>query len=482
MFGDLKRLGKETFIYGISTVVARLLNFILLPLYTHYLHPDEYGVVATVFSFIAFLNVVYSLGLNQGYIRYFKEKNSLKNILSFIFFSSFILSFLVISFSKPLAYIFQVGIENYRLIIYSAVILYFDSIILIPFTDLRMKHKALIFVFVKIFAIVLNIILNVIFLKYMRTGIDGVFTANVISSFSQFILFIKYIRLVTFSLDFKFLKEVFRYSFPFVPSSLSGLFIQLIDRPIMMSLISPYWVGIYQANFRIAVLLNLFVSMFDFAFRPFVIENMNKENATEIFSRIFKYFTYFLVSAWLFLSFFVEDIVKINVFGSYLISPNYWSGLGTVPVIMLGYLLGGVYINFMVSVIVTKKSYYSMIVNIISAVISIVLNFLLVPSLGIYGASLSFLISYLVLSTSMYFITKKIYPVKYDFKRFFSVLFFALILYSLPNYVFPEVKMECTYFQLKIFIFLVFLFFTLIFGYFTREELESFRSWLKSYF
>jgi len=470
MAGDIKKLGKETIIYGISTILARFLNFILLPLYTYYLLPDEYGVVATVFSIIAFFNVIYGLGLNQGYMRYFKEKNSLSMTVTSIFFSSFILSFILIILSKPISSVFQMSTYS-SFIIYAAVILYFDSLSIIPLTDLRMKHKSLTFVFIKIFFIVLNAILNVIFIKYLKMGGEGIFIANIISSFSQMFFLGKYFTYINLKFDMPTFKEMLPYSLPYIPSSMSSVIVQLVDRPIMMMLISSYYVGIYQANFRLSIFINLIISMFDFAWRPFVMEKMDAPDSKQTFSKVFEYFNFIVLLSWLFLSLFIEDIIKISIHNVYLISPNYWSGIGIVPIVMLGYVFNGLYINFMIGAMITKKTYYTMYANIISAILSISLNFLLIPRLGIYGSALSVLISYFFLAVFMYFVNQKIYPVKYNLKKFSSLFIFTMIAYGVVKL--PFIMNLCNYIQIKMFVFIMYFLIVMAAGYFSKEEISS---------
>ncbi len=467
MFKEIKILGKESVVYGISTVFGRLLNIILIPLYTYYLSPDSYGIVATLFSFIAFLNVIYGLGLNHGYMRFFKENLSLSLTITIVFFSSFVFSFLIILFAKPLSILFQIGQDNFKLVIYSAIILYFDSLAIIPLTDLRMKHRVYSFVFIKVFSIIFNVILNFIFLKYMHIGIEGIFIANIISSFSQMLLLFDYLKYVNFKIDKSLLKEIFSYSLPYIPSSLSSVIIQLVDRPIMMMLLNSYIVGIYQANFRLSIFMNLIISMFDFAWRPFVMERFEKENSKEIFKKVFEYFAAIVLFIWLFLSLFIEDLVKISVCGVYFINPNYWSGLGIVPVIMLAYFFNGLYINFMIGTMVERKTKYIMYANITAAILTIFLNFILVPEFKIYGAAYSVLFSYIFLATYMYFINKKIYYIAYNIKKLLMLLSFTILAYVSKNLIY-EVN-PCVYQQYKIFLIMIYPFCLMAF-YFSKEE------------
>jgi len=478
MFGDIKILGKETVIYGISTIVARLFNFILLPLYTYYLSPDEYGIVATVFSAIAFLNVIYGLGLNQGYMRFYKEEKSLSFTMSMIFFSSTIFSFLLLIFSSSFSKLLGIGNLGQKLLVYSSIILFFDSLSLIPLTDFRMKHKSWNFVLVKMLSIFINLFLNIFFLKYLKLRSEGIFLAGVISSFSQIFFIFKYFKYIRFNFPLKLANDIFTYSLPYIPSSLSSVTVQLIDRPIMMNLLSPYMVGIYQANFRLSIFMNLVISMFDFAWRPFVMERISKDNAKEIFKKVFEYFSFLLLFIWLFFSLFLEDLIKISFKGYYFINPSYWSGIKIVPIVMLAYFFNGLYINFMIGPMITKKTFHTMLANIISAFLSVILNLILIPKFSIFGASYSILIAYIFFSVYMYFVTQKLYAIDYNIKKVF-LLFLSTLLFFLSSFFLKN--NPCLYFQYKLFIILIYPLFVFASGYFSPEEKEKILKILRFY-
>ncbi len=475
MLADIKKLGSESVIYGISTVLTRLINFFLVPLYTHYLSPDDYGRIAAVFSLIAFLNVFYILGLNQGYMR-FKNAENLSRIISFLLFWGFGLSIVVMSMSSLFSIISGIEKHYHRVIYYAAFIVYLDSISSVPLADLRMEHKAYFFVGVRSFSIVLNVVLNFLFLKYTNYGIDGVFYAAILSSLSQVVLLKDYFKFFTFNFSFSSMKEIFSYSFPYVPASLSSVAIQLVDRPIMMHFLSPYSVGLYQANFRLGVFMSLIVSMFDFAWRPFVIERIGKPNAEAVFRKVFEYFSFFMIYVFLIISLFIKDIITMPVGkDSYLINPNYWSGWDIVPIVMVGYVFFGFYVCFMASTIITKKTIYSMKANIISSFVSVILNFMLVPVYNIYGAAYSFVLSNLVLAAYMYFKGEKIMKVGYPVFKVMFLFVSTILLYMILN----RLSSDCIDIQIKIFAILVYPFVVGALGYFDKNDIEYLKDWLK---
>lgn len=479
MLTDIKKLGFETAIYGVSTVLTRLLNFFLVPLYTHYLTPDDYGRIASVFSLIAFLDVFYILGMNHGYMR-FKNKQNLSYIFSFLTFWAFLLSVFVIAFSDLFRLIIGLEKDYSRLIQYAAFIVYLDTINSIPLVDLRMEHKAFLFVSVRSFSIILNLILNVIFLKYTSLGVDGVFYASIISSVSQFVFLKDYLKHFTLSFKISDMRNIFSYSLPYVPASLSSVSVQLFDRPLMMHFLSPYYVGLYQANFRLAVFMNLIVAMFDFAWRPFVIERMKRDDAKDVFRKVFDYFCFILIYLFLIFSVFINDIIRIPIGNTYLINPNYWSAVKIVPIVMCGYIFSGLYTFFMIGSIITTKTIYSMKANIISSLSSIILNLILIPIYGIYGAAFSFVFANFILALYMYIVNEKIlWPVGYRIGKFlFLFLLTIIIVYTINCFNLST----CFSLQLKFFLIIIYPFVLGVFGYFDKNDINHIRERVKRYF
>ncbi|MGC8867907.1 MAG: polysaccharide biosynthesis C-terminal domain-containing protein, partial [Elusimicrobiales bacterium] len=260
-----------------------------------------------------------------------------------------------------------------------------------------------------------------------------------------------------------------------VPSSLSSVIIQLIDRPIMMHFLSPYFVGLYQANFRLAVFMNLIVSMFDFAWRPFVIERAEKRDSVLIFKKVFEYFSFVVIYFFLIISVLIKSIITIPIGNTYLINPNYWSASDVIPIVMIGYIFLGFYICFMASTIITKKTFYSMNANLISSLISVILNFLLIPIYGIYGAAYSFVASNFMLAAYMYFTGERIMRIGYPIFKV-AILFISTVLLYI---VIDRLSYGCRGLQIKVFAILIWPFLVGAFGYFEKNDVEHLKNWLR---
>ena len=211
--------------------------------------------------------------------------------------------------------------------------------------------------------------------------------------------------------------------------------VQVVDVPIMEKLTDFKTVGIYKANYKLGIFMMLFVNMFQYAWQPFFLQNAREENAKEMFSKILTYFTIVGSFILVFLSLFITDLAKINVFGFSLIGMKYWSGLGIVPVVLLAYLFNGLYVIFSAGIYIEEKSLYVPLISGLGAFVNIVANFLLIPLLGIMGAALATLAAYLVMALGYYFVTQKFYKINYEvgkiLKIFLFIILVGIIYYSL---------------------------------------------------
>lgn len=427
MLGELKRLGRETAVYGLSTVVGRALNFLLLPLYTHTLIPAEYGVVATLFSYVAFLNVVYGHGMDFAYMRYFKSKSAEGGWDSTTFSTAFwsllavtlTLSLLVQAFARPLAVLGQLGAEHAVLVSYAAWILALDALSLIPFAALRMTHRAALFAGLKTVNIVLNLTLNFVFLTRFHLGMRGVFLASLVTSCATFAMLAPvFMADLSLSFDSELHRLLLRFALPLVPAGLASMVVQVIDRPILGFLTNDTIVGLYQANYRLGIFMMMVVNMFDAAWRPFFLQRAGDRDAGPLFGRILTYWAAGAGTLFLAVSLFVADFAELPLFHHHsLIHPSYWNGIEIVPVVTLGYLFNGFYINFLAPVTIAKRSELVAYATLVGAVVNVATIFWWVPKWGMMGAALATLVAYVGMACSLYLMGRKLYPIPYEWGR-----------------------------------------------------------------
>ncbi|MGA7160712.1 MAG: oligosaccharide flippase family protein [Bacteroidota bacterium] len=438
MFSQIKRLGADTAIYGISTIVGRFLTFLLVPFYTNVLTTSQYGIVANIYSYLAFLNVVYNYGMESAYFRYASglEGGDAKENFSTPFFSiavtSALFSGLIITFAVPLTHVFLIGESLYRILYYSAGILFFDALVIVPFASLRLAHRPKLFATLKIVNIGSNVAFNIISLLWLKWGVEGIFISGLASSLLTFALLIPHIvKSSTWSFSTSLYSALLKFGLPYVPVGLSGMVLQVIDRPMLKAFTNDSNVGIYQANYRLGIFMNLVTSMFDYAWKPFFLSHANDENAKVLFARVLTYFLLLMSAIFLVLSFFISDVVQIKIFGRHIIHPDYWSGLSVVPVVLLAYIFGGVSIHLNAGIFIEKKTAYLLPTSILAAVSNIVANFFLIPKYGIMGAAYATLIAYAISAFALYFIVQRFYRIEYEFGRIGKLALSVGLIYGL---------------------------------------------------
>ena len=440
MFQKLKELSKDTAIYGISTMVGRFLTFLLVPLYTNVFIESDYGVVSNIYIFIAIMNIVFVYGMDSSYLKFASkikigdEKDNFSTPYLSVVIIGIILFCLILILKPQLAVILNIPQNYFYLFNYAAVILLVDALGVIPFIKLRIERKASKFATFKIINICVNVGLNLYLILILKLNIEAIFIANIgASAITYLLLFPSVIQNLRFKINSDLLKSLLKFGLPYFPAGLGAILIQGIDRPILGHLTDLSTVGVYSANYKLGIFMMLFVSMFQFAWQPFFLQNEDEKNAKELFSKVFTYFALVGSVVLVLISLFISDLVKINIFGHSIIGSAYWGGLHIVPVILCGYLFYGFYVVFTAGIYIKEKSIYIPFITLGGAVINIVSNFVLIPLIGIMGAAFSTLISYLFMSVALYFVTQKFYNIKYEFLRvgkiFWGISVIAFIYY-----------------------------------------------------
>ncbi len=464
MLDKIKSLSKQTLIYGTSTIVGRFLNFILVPFYTNVFAPSEYGVVAVIFAYIAFLNVVYSLGFEAGYFRFAStlEEGDEKQRFSIPFFTilinSAIMSSLILVFSGQIASLAQLSDSNKPIITYTAFILFFDALALVPFAYLRLKNRPGMFASIKFVNIFVNLALNLILILGLKWGLVSVFISNLAASVITIILLSPYVaRNITFRLDKKLFMEIARFSIPYLPAGLASIVVQVIDKPVTQYLTNVKTVGIYQANYKLGIFMMLIVSMFEYAWRPFFLNNAKEPGAKALFSKVMTIFVGGASIVFVLLTLFIDDVVKFQLpYRGHLIGEKYWSGLYIVPVVLISYVFLGIYTNLIAGIYIEKKTKYLPYITGVGALLNVIGCFGLIPFIGIMGGAIATLMSYVSMAVYIYLVARKFYYIKYELDKLLWMmmvnLFCITFFYMAYNSLIPTV------FAVKIVLALVFCF------------------------
>ncbi|HYM19779.1 MAG TPA: oligosaccharide flippase family protein [Candidatus Kapabacteria bacterium] len=457
---ELAALSRETLIYGASTVVGRFLNFLLVPFYVNVLHStSEYGISSVLYTWIAFLNVIYPLGLEGAYFRYASRgenetsiganesrlfSGSFNLILVFGAFLSLVFYFIAPTIAPTLFYDPKTNISEMlpmliRITRYSALILLFDGLSVLPFADLRLEHQAKKFAGIKLTTICLTLILNFVLILGFHFGVEGIFVANLIASAVQLMLLTPVIvRKYGFRVSgigfrksapltpntqhltpTRYPRKMLTFGLTNVPAYLGAMMVQVIDRPIVQVYLGLGAVGVYQANYRMGFIMMVFVSLFEYAWRPFFMRQHKTDDARarELFSRVFTYFMLVALVAFLLLSFFLPYILSTPVFGRRLLRADYLSGMSIIPVVLFAYIFQGAYTNFIAGIYIKERNKTLPFITGLGALVNVVVNLALIPILGIMGAALATLAAYIAMAIAIYIPSQKAYPIKYEWKR-----------------------------------------------------------------
>ena len=429
MLKKIKELSKDTAIYGISTIIGRFLGFLLVPFYTNVFTTQEFGVYTYIYTILAFLNIAYVYGMDSAFMKYssVSEKEEKRKAFStpfnFLLITSLSISMLLFIFRNQAGAFTNLPSEYLHLTIYVILILLLDSIAIVPFANLRLEKKAKKFAVIRIANIIINLTLNIVLILVYKLGVEAIFISNLIASaFSLIVLLPEIVKNYLAVIDHELLKRMLKFALPYLPGSLAAMMVQMIDVPIMRELTNDSTVGIYRANYKLGIFMMLFVSMFQFAWQPFFLENAKEKNAKEIFAKVFTLFLFAGGMIWLMLTLFIDNIAQIEFGGRTLIGKEFLDGLMIVPLVLLGYLFYGLYINFTAGIYIEEKTKYFPIVTGTGAAVNILVNLLLIPVYGIMGAALATFLSYFIMAIGLYFVSQKFYPIKYEFRKVIVIL------------------------------------------------------------
>jgi len=447
---SMKRLAKDTVIYGLSSILGKFLNWCLFPLYTYKLaSTGDYGVVNYLYGWTAFIQVVLTYGMETGFFRFanktdLDEKKVYSNILISVGSTTSIFIILSLFLSPYLGGLTSSYGVRPEYIAMMAVTVAMDAFSNIPFAYLRFKNRPIRFASIKMLFVFLNIVTNLFFLIVCPLiqkshpewiswfynpdyGVGYIFVSNLISTFIQTLFLVPQLIGFKYSFEWSLLKQMLKYSFPLLILGIAGILSQTIDKMLFPSLYSDkatamHELGIYGANTRIAVVMLMFTQAFRFAYEPLVFAKSKGEDSKVMYANAMKYFVIITLLIFLGIMFYL-DLLK------YAMKSTYFSGLRVVPLVMLGQFFFGIYFNLSIWYKLTDKTKWGAYFSVIVCVLTIVLNIALVPHFGYMGCAWATLISNLIVTVLSYFMGQKEYPVSYDMKSIFSYTALALVLY-----------------------------------------------------
>ncbi len=457
---DIKNIAKETAIYGVSSILGKFLNWLLVPLYTYVLASSaEYGIVTNLYAWTALLLVVLTYGMETGFFRFANKQDNEASVhkvytttLISILSTSILFVALAVLFSSPISK--SMGYEAYpEFITMLAIVVALDAIGAIPFAYLRYKKKPLVFAGLKLLMIFSNIIFNLFFLLlcpviYKNSpeliawfynphyGVGYVFVSNLLSTTIVTLALIPYMLVEKWKFDGVLLRKMLAYSLPLLALGIVGIMNQTIDKIIFPFLFEDRiegnaQLGIYGACFKVAMVMMMFTQAFRFAYEPFVFAKNKDKDSTSSYADIMKF--YVIVSLLIFLGMiFYLDLLK------WIIREDYWEGLVVVPIVLISYLFQGVYFNLSLWYKLTDKTHFGAYLSAIGLIVNTLLIVVFVPKYGYIAAAWASLVSYLLIMLLSYFIGQKHLYVRYDIKSMFIYFVLALLLYGISLWITTE--------------------------------------------
>ncbi len=453
----LKQLAGQTAIYGLSSIVGRLLNYLLVPLYTRYFLPAEYGVVTELYAYVAFLVIILTYGLETAFFRFSQKQYDKKLVYSTslisLIISSILFVGLMISFQQPLAIWLEYP-QNPEYVMWFALIIGLDAISAISFAKLREQKKAARFALVRLVNIFINIGLNLFFIIYcpyaltnnlpttdfvnsvydVNIGVGYIFIANLFASAITILMLFPEMIKSSWKFNTMLWKKMMWYALPLLVAGLAGMTNETIDR-ILLKHFLPEGVdkmaeiGVYGAFYKISIIMILFIQTFRFAAEPFFFSQEKKHNSKKIYADVLKYFT--ILGAFIFLSVMIYLPVVKHFVGSSFHSER---GIEIVPILLMANLFLGIYYNLSIWYKLTEKTGYGAMLAIFGALITLGLNILLIPKIGFVGSAWATLACYFSMMIASLIIGKKYYPIPYDLKRLFTYIILSFVLYKTSEY------------------------------------------------
>jgi len=429
---EVKVLSKHSSIYGLANLLNRIVSFIMLPVYTRFLTPADYGVMDLIYFTTAFLGMVLEMGINAAMSRFYfdSEDQSERNLA----ISCAYYGFGVISTTLILCFMAGSGFLNHlifkqndytNLLILGLASLGLDIYIQVGYNYLRVRQRSLNLTIVSISRLIMQLSLNILFVVYYKMGVKGVLLGTLIAN-SVLVAYLVPMTLRETGLRYSWpkLKAMIGYGLPLIPSNILSYIVNVSDRFFVNAYSGLTTTGIYSLGYRFGVLINEFVaSPFSQIWMPRRFETFAREESERIFGRIFTYFCLLICFVGLGISVVTKDIIRL------MSDKTYWDAYLVVPVIVLSYIVASFQMHFNIGILMQKKTKYIMYVNIITAAVNLVLNYFWIKSYGMWGAAYATLASFALKSSLMFVIGNRLVKIHVETARLIKLFALAGFLF-----------------------------------------------------
>ncbi|MBV8255019.1 MAG: oligosaccharide flippase family protein [Chitinophaga sp.] len=458
---SIKKLAGQTIYYGLSNIISKLLNYLLTPFYLGIISASAFGEMSTAYSYVPFANIVLTYGMETAFFRFAKkdkEQQVLSTSMISLIFSTIGATLLLFLLQSPITHSHSgemAGMAGHAsFYFYIVMIMAFDALTAIPYAQLRLENRPLRYAYIRIANIVTNIGFNIFFLKicpmlyssghhWVPDVLGGgatlgyIYLSNMLASGLTLVMFLPQIRRIKWEFNSGLWKEMIVYALPLIIVGMAGMVNETFDRAWFLPTFLPgsdeekkkALIGIYSANYKLAILINMFIQGFRLGAEPFFFKQAEQENPQKVYARIMKIFVILLCAMFLFVSLY------LSVWKIFLRKPEYYEGLRIVPLLLMGYIFLGIYYNLTIWFKLTNNTRAGAVITLISAGLAFLLNWWWIPIMGYFGAALATMVCYLVQMIICYVWGQKHYPVPYHLPKILTYITLAIGGYYLYNWI-----------------------------------------------
>jgi len=452
----LKKLFKQTAIYGLATVLPRMLTFILVPIYTSVMATELYGEVSIIFAWFAIFNVFLAYGMETAFFRFYSKSGDKESVVStaLISLTATTVAFLLIAamFQNSLASLLEIDSKYIKYVI---LILGLDALVMIPFAWLRANERPTRYAVIKILNVAINLALNLFFLLALPAMMESdpdrffswmyrpnfeisyIFISMLIASAVTFLLMLPLYLKTKYQFDKALWKSMMRYAWPVLVAGIAFTINEVFDRILLERLLDPAVaeskVGMYSACYKIGLFMTLFATAFRMGIEPFFFSHAGTENPQKAYAQITNYFVV-LGSVILLTVVVFADVLKVL----FVRDKAYWEAMDIVPLIVLASFFLGIYHNLSVWYKVTDKTRYGAFISVIGAIITIGINYIFIPYIGYMASAIATVMAYGTMMVISYYLGKSRYPVPYNFRKIVFYLSLSILFSFLSFYLFER--------------------------------------------
>ena len=478
---ESKQIAKHSLVYGLGNVFNRVVGFVMIPVYTRYLIPSEYGILELLSLTTEIIGMILSMRISRAMNRFYFEYDSIQDkneVIGTAMLSFGAIGFIGLSFASLASGFLAETIldssqfSHYFIISFST--LWFNTVVLMAFNYLQILKKSALFIILSSVKLIIALSFNIYFIVFLKMGVLGILYGNLIASGSlTIILVIPVLIKVGIRFSGNKLVEMLKFGLPLIPGAIANFIVLVSDRYFVKIFGSLADTGIYSLSYKFGILPHAFITVPFYgiwSIRRF--ELMKSENAEELMGKIITYFFFIITFVGLGISVLAKDAIHIMA------DPKFWDACRYIPILILSYIVFSLYNHFSISILIQKKTKYISYIDVGNGILNVALNILLIRSYGIYGAAYATLISYTIRISSLYTVANRLQKIYFEFGRVGKIFLSAGLIFTICSLI--TISSSLISLLVKFIIALLFPLFLYVLNFYTTNEITKFKSVIAS--